>query len=1104
MTPWRRMCANVLTSPMPPGSGRGASWRIAPSTGKRARKARRWTTPTWRWWRRARRACGRGSRTRSGWWRPAIGARRSEWRHSSSSRRNGLTAEKQAQAEREKSIAAGAKAEQEARTAAALRRRAVWLGVAFAAAVLLAIWAAYLFGDASAARNKAEVERKDAEPRAMTRRWPRPRRMQMNSRRMQMNSRRMRPGLSTNRRSAPAAVPQQGLLLAAEAYALMKNSELDLPFVEQALRDALNRPLGLPILAHPDGVQAVAFEPSGQWLATGGVDGTVSMWNMNDDAPEPVAVDIEPNGSINVLTFDATGRWLAVGDTNRTITLVDEARGYGVVAARQAHKGSVSLAAFSPNGRWLAATSTAPGFENQPAEHDLLLWDLQTLAAEPTELITPTLLSEEQVTALAFTVDGKGLVAATESGKVLAWDVTSTPAVTDPQRELESFRGAMFSPESGRLAGIGADDSLQARSMGDFEQVIAELGPQAQGRAGALSPDGNWLAAWTEDGEAVALWNLSRPEQPAARRLEAVGVVRVQFSPLSPDSQDSQWLALVTADNRVLLHNLARSNSELVALSGHEGTIEGVSFAADGKRVATASADGSVRVWQLPSSVADPTILQAESAAEAAAIAPNWQWAVMSNADGKLRLWNLEEASQKPTMLSGYAGTVEKAQFSGDGRWLAVIVSPVRNAAAMYLWDLRNPRRAPAALAERDKQIDNLAFSRDGKWLAAGSGLGRVLLWDLTRKLPLGILAPTRSLRVEPELQEGAFPPPVRSVAFSPDARWLAAGAGESGLLWDLHNLEQPALKQKHVGWVLALAFSHDGRWLASGSQGRTIRLWDLAQPHGEQQMLPGPGHVGAINALAFSDDSELLVSASGDSTARVWQISALVSRSTSEQDSVQVSGQVSGAVVLGGHSDEVELAVFDAGAWRLVTAAADNTVQMWDLQEVGKQSILLRGHTAPVLAAAFTPDGQRLATASADGTVRIWRVQRDQLAELACRMAGRNLAQAEWAQYVAGTDHAMYHKTCSGLPAHQTVLDPLLTEASRQAEAGLLEEAGREFELALQIEPSLGRSAESMVQVAADRGQAKDLVKQARGLAQLQDIEGAAEAVRTGAAVGP
>jgi WD40 repeat protein len=114
-------------------------------------------------------------------------------------------------------------------------------------------------------------------------------------------------------------------------------------------------------------------------------------------------------------------------------------------------------------------------------------------------------------------------------------------------------------------------------------------------------------------------------------------------------------------------------------------------------------------------------------------------------------------------------------------------------------------------------------------------------------------------------------------------------------------------------------------------------------------------GHEDRVNTAVFSVDGSRVVTASLDKTARVWDAA---------------TGKV--LVVLRGHTSSVESAGFSPDGTRIVTASFDGTARVWDAV-TGKEIIILRGHEDGLASAAFSPDGKRIVTASDDKTARIW-----------------------------------------------------------------------------------------------------------------------------------
>ena len=194
------------------------------------------------------------------------------------------------------------------------------------------------------------------------------------------------------------------------------------------------------------------------------------------------------------------------------------------------------------------------------------------------------------------------------------------------------------------------------------------------------------------------------------------------------------------------------------------------------------------------------------------------------------------------------------------------------------------------------------------------------------------------------------------SVALSPDGTRLVAGFQDGTVrLWEVATQTEVATLEGHTDRVASVAFSPDGRLLASGAGGgdRTVRLWDAAT---QTEVATLRGHTGGVRSVSFaSPDGATLASAGGwdDRTVRLWDVATHEEVATLEE-----------------HGGPVHSVTYSRDGSTLVSGAADGTVLLRD-GETGNAAGL-SGH-ASLSSMALSPDGALLASGYQYGTIRLW-----------------------------------------------------------------------------------------------------------------------------------
>ena len=462
------------------------------------------------------------------------------------------------------------------------------------------------------------------------------------------------------------------------------------------------------------------------------------------------------------------------------------------------------------------------------------------------------------------------------------------------------------------------------------------------------------------------------PERSILLALQAVNKTYAVDGTVLPEAEDA-------------LHRAVQTSRIELTLRGHTDEVWGAVFSPDGTRIATASADGTAKIWDATTGK-DLITLKGP--------VPGVVWHAMFSPDGKLlatagqdgiaRIWNVTTGEQV-LGLAGHTADVLHIEFSPDGSRMAT-VSPDGTAK---VWDALTGKELLTLDQGDDAEPYWVAFSPDSSRIAVantrGGFEGWVSIWDVvTGEILLAL----------PD--QNAY---VNSVSFSPDGtQILTTSDDQTTRIWDANSGEELKTFYGQTINITNAAYSPDGTRIATAIGNSQVSILDAVTG---RELLTLAGHSSDIRTVAFSPDGKRIVTASHDNTARVWNagasqesltlvngpaiLSQIGAKLAYSPDGTQLAVAYSDPIAkvwdpttgkllfnLDGHVGAVVFIAYSFDGTRIATAAMDGTAKVWDAK-TGKELLTFSDHKDVVAGVAFSPDGSRLATASFDKTAILW-----------------------------------------------------------------------------------------------------------------------------------
>ncbi|MBN8459772.1 MAG: serine/threonine protein kinase [Verrucomicrobia bacterium] len=550
-------------------------------------------------------------------------------------------------------------------------------------------------------------------------------------------------------------------------------------------------------------------------------------WHFLDHlCHEEEAVIRVGKGDLATVAWSPDGGLLATGGHDGAVKIWDAAT-TKPVASWRGHSASVLRVAWSPDGTCLASAG---------GDHLILLWN-------PNDGTHRTLAGHAgAVSAAAWSPDGRWLATGGKDRCVKVWD----PSAGVEIRHLSvaaPVTTVCWSPSGDRLFAFGQQAAGSAWAAPDFHEKWS-LPTQDFGEiaSSACSPDGKVIATGESDG-AIHLRDPDTGLRTNSFWDHLDTGLSVGWSP------DGRTIAASSRGNgRIVVRDWRGGGKKIRELLGHTGSVYALAWSPDSSRLASAGADGTVRIWGLS---ARRNRVARSMYYESTAVFLRWSPDGRRLAIGgpRIEAWFFDfDLDGAPVALeNGYHAWTRCGDWRPDGKRL---VSCGTNGIRMWdpatrqlLWDQKS----------YGEDFHSTAWKPDGSVIAATGLTGRLILLNpadgsIHRSIPLA---------------EGNH----RTLAWSPDGGLLALGSGREVHFHD-GNLRRIRSVAGHADEVVSLAWSPDSTRLVSGAKDGTAHIWEAATGRLLHVLA---GHGAAVAGLDWSPDGNHIVSGGWDRTIRLW-----------------------------------------------------------------------------------------------------------------------------------------------------------------------------------------------------------------------------------------
>ena len=489
----------------------------------------------------------------------------------------------------------------------------------------------------------------------------------------------------------------------------------------------------------------------------------------------------------------------------------------------EGHCDGVKSVAFSPDGTQIASGSR---------DETVRVWDTETGVCRH-------ILEGHHywVSSVAFSPDGAQIASASWDKTIRVWRTSTGVCSKILEGHTRAVTSVAFSPD-GTCIASASDDSTVRIWRADNGACEKTLKGHSKVTSVAFSPDGTQLA-WSSTDGTIRIWCTNTG-----------GTERERTYNIS----EEVYLLAFSLDGTEIAAVLMRSFFRIRFSDERQGALDlygaeylhSLAFLPDGKRIATASPDKGIQIWNLDSKTCEQTLQGHTGDVWSMAVSP--AGTEIASGDGNtVRIWVIDAGGDELIEEEEH-GYYRPFAISPDGTHLA---TGCKQKDTIRVWHTETRLCSEILEGGRLSDISFIVFSPDGSWLASISDFDTIQIWHVETGVCHATLGPGRWL--------------TYFVAISPNNTWLASHSRMAVRIWRVGTWTCERVlddrKWEFGSEPLHVAFSKDSTRLALAREDGTVSIWSTATWVCERRV---QGDVHGINPMTFSPDGTLLRLASG------------------------------------------------------------------------------------------------------------------------------------------------------------------------------------------------------------------------------------------------